>query len=146
MLSSTGETTSVPGSKGAKPGTPGRPLPGCAKAMPASESSKTWLGGGSFTSREIWFRMDIRCAASNLDEGDLVNFLERGHAPARLLERRFAEECHALFASRAANFGGRTAVQNHFTDTLRQIQQFMDRAAAAESRATAFKTSGALVK
>src|SRR6266853_6372239 len=54
MLSSTGETASVPGSKGRKPVC----VP-CAKATPASDSSNTWLGGGSVTSCEIWLNRDM---------------------------------------------------------------------------------------
>src|SRR5882724_4930252 len=82
----------------------------------------------------------------NLDEGDLIDFLERGDAAPRLFERRLAEECHALFARRAANFGGGPPVENQFANALGKIQQFVDGAAAAESSATAFKASDAFVE
>src|SRR5258708_3332126 len=82
----------------------------------------------------------------NLDEGDLIDFLERGDATPRLFERRLAEECHALFARRAANFGGGRPVENQSANALGKIQLFVDDAAAAESSAAAFKAPDALVK
>src|SRR6266849_7459157 len=117
MLSSTGETTSVPGSNGWNP-----VWPPCANAMPASESSNKWFGGGSFTKRAMEFRNGI----SSFNEGDLVDLLERGDSRLRLGERRFAQERHAFFPRQAANLRARPLAENHLADVLGKVQQLVN--------------------
>src|SRR6266478_2600814 len=104
MLSSTGETASVPGSKGRNP----LCVP-CAKATPASDSSNTWLGGGSVTSCEIWLNSDIILLyeitpqyeitplTSPLNKGDFIDLLQCRDTRARFLKRRLTQERHAFF-------------------------------------------------
>ena len=57
---------------------------------------------------------------------------------ANLVQRRLAQEAHAFIAGRAANFGCRLFGQNHLANAVAQIQEFVDRATAAEPRTRAF--------
>jgi len=53
---------------------------------------------------------------------------------------------HAFFARSAANFGSRTFVKNHFANALGEVQQFVNRAAAAGIRCRRIRNIRALHK
>src|SRR6185503_20134268 len=111
--------------------------------MPASDNSKRYAGGGSRTR----FLMESRSGIVGLfDKRDLIDLFQGRDALARFGERRIAQEGHALVAGGAANFGGRAFVENHFADFLGEVEEVVNRAAAAESGAAAFETSRAFVK
>src|SRR5579864_7833336 len=81
--------------------------------------------------------------SASFDEGHLVDFFQGGDAVAHLLDSRFAQERHAFLTSGALDFRGRAFVKNHLADLVTQVQQFVDRAAAAESGAAALQAAGA---
>ena len=84
---------------------------------------------------------------SPFDERDLIDFLQRGdsrRAPFRA-PIRAGTSCPSSRAARRISEAG-PLVENHFANLLAQIQQFVDRAAAAESGAAAFEAAGAFVK
>src|SRR5271170_6394382 len=71
-----------------------------------------------------------RPSAHGLDKGDLVDLFQSGETAPYLVERRFPEEAHALFTGGFPNLRSRLPIQNHFADTVGQIQQFVDRGSA----------------
>src|SRR5690349_14698916 len=79
-----------------------------------------------------------------LNEGHLIDFLERRDALAHFRQRGVAQKRHAFLASGTFDLGGGTPVDDHFANVVGQIQEFGNGAAAAESRAGAFQASGAL--
>src|ERR1039457_4584623 len=101
-----------------------------ADAMPASVISKAIAGGASCKS-DSSLSMIIG-PALRLDKRNFVDFPQGGDPPAHLLHRRIAQEGHAVFLGGAFDFRSGAAVQDHFADAVRQIQQFVDRRAAAE--------------
>ena len=81
-----------------------------------------------------------------LNEGDLVDLLERGEAAADALERRLAQEAHAFLAGQLANFGGGLLFQDDFADGVGQVQQLVDGGSAAEAGSTALDAAGAFAE
>src|SRR5580700_9821424 len=73
-----------------------------------------------------------------LNEGDLVDFLQRGHAQPHFVQGRFAQEPHTLLTRCTADFRRWLFNQNHLPDAVAQIEQFMDRSTSAESCSGAF--------
>src|SRR5258708_11215194 len=67
-----------------------------------------------------------------LDEGHFINLFQRGDPVSNLVEGGLAQESHSLVAGGTADFGGWLLGQDQLTDTVAQVQQFMNRAAASE--------------
>src|SRR5258708_27376180 len=148
MLSWMGETMSTPGSKGVKLVPDGSARR--TNEIPISDSSNACVGGGSFRKlvgkRLASEGMAEKGLALRLDERDLVDLLQSSHSAAGLLQRRFAQECHAFLTRRALDFRRGPFVQNHFADLFAQIQKLMNRGSAAEARAAAFEASRPLIE
>src|ERR1039458_8299277 len=51
-------------------------------------------------------------SAHGLDKGDLVDLFQSGDSAAHLVQRRFAQEAHALFAGSFPYLRGRSSLQN----------------------------------
>src|SRR5947199_4558607 len=81
--------------------------------------------------------------AISLHEGDLVDLAQRGLSRHHFPERRFAEEQHSFFLCSFLDFRGRTAVENHGSDTVREVEKFRNRGAAVEPGAIAVDAAGA---
>ena len=62
------------------------------------------------------------------------------------LDRRLAQEAHALLARRALDLGDRPLVENHLADVIGQVEQLADRHAALEAGAAALDAAGAFVE
>src|ERR1019366_10106703 len=112
-----------------------------ADAMPASVISKA-IAGGASRSSDLSLSIIIS-PALRLNKRNFVDFPQGGDSPAHLLHRRIAQESHAVFLGCALDLRRRAAVQDHFANAVRQIQQFVDRRAAAEARAAALEAAGA---
>src|SRR5437773_12300882 len=80
------------------------------------------------------------------DEGDLVDFTQRGDAEHDALDSRFAEKAHAFFAGRLFDFRSRPLLQNHLPDGVAQVQQLADRRSADIAGPAALDAADALVK
>src|SRR5208282_5107944 len=85
-------------------------------------------------------------SAHGLDKGDLVDLFQSGDSAAYLVQRRFAQEAHALVAGSFSYLRGRPPLQNHLADAVGQIQQFMNCRPAPESRARALDAALAFVQ
>src|SRR3954453_8127698 len=81
--------------------------------------------------------------AISLHEGDLVDLAQRGLSRHHFPERRFAEEQHSFFFCSFLDFRGRTAVENHGSDTVGEVEKFRDRGATMEAGAVAVDAAGA---
>src|SRR3954452_22273553 len=81
--------------------------------------------------------------AISLHEGDLVDLAQRGLSRHHFPERRFAEEQHSFFFCSFLDFRGRTAVENHGSDTVGEVEKFRDRGAAMKAGAVAVDAAGA---
>src|SRR5271157_5903116 len=90
--------------------------------------------------------MPWRNAVALLNESHLVDFLHGGNAGANLGQTAFAQGDHALFASDALNFRSGPPIDDHFADTVGQIEQFADGRAAMMASARTFQAAGALGK
>src|ERR1022692_784809 len=55
--------------------------------------------------------------------GSLVDFAQGGDSQAHLLDRGLAQEGHAVFLGGALDFGGGTAVQDHFADAVGEVDR-----------------------
>src|SRR5436309_3141063 len=82
----------------------------------------------------------------SFDEGDLVDFAQRGDAEYDALDGRLAEKAHAFFARRLFDFRRRPFLENHLPDGVAQIQQLADRGAAHIAGPAALDAADALVK
>src|ERR1035441_8583341 len=112
-----------------------------ADAMPASVISNAIAGGASCKS-DLSLSIIIS-PALRLDKRDLVDFPQGGDPHPHLFHRRIAQERHAVFLGGALDLRGGAAVQNHLANAVRQVQQFVDRRAAAEAGAAALAAAGA---
>src|SRR5579864_265190 len=79
-----------------------------------------------------------------LNEGHLVDFLERRDALAHLLERGVPQKRHAFLAGGPLDFRRGAPVDDHLANMIRQIQKFGNGAASAKSRAGTFQAASAL--
>src|SRR5277367_6206226 len=86
-----------------------------------------------------------QASAHGLDKGDLVDFLQSGKSPPHFIERRFAQETHAVFAGGAPYLRCRLSFQNHLSYAVRQIQKFMNSSPAAEPGSSTLNASLAFV-
>src|SRR3954471_11967755 len=84
--------------------------------------------------------------AISLHEGDLVDLAQRGLSVHHFPERRFAEEQHSFFFRSFLDFRGRTAVENHGSNTVGKVEKFRDRGAAVEACSVAVDATGAFRK
>ena len=82
----------------------------------------------------------------SLDERDLVDLLQGRDATADAVERRFAQEMHAVFARHPPDLRGRFLVEDHLTHAIGQVQQLVDRGAASEARPGAFNATLSFVE
>src|SRR5450432_180351 len=71
-------------------------------------------------------------SAGRLDECDLVDLFQCSQAPAHAIQRRFAQELHALLLRQLADLGARPLLEDHFTDRVGEVEQLVDRGPAAE--------------
>src|SRR6266849_6538688 len=85
-----------------------------------------------------------RSVAMLLNEGHLIDFLQRRDAGADFGQAAFAQRDHAFFAGNALDLRGGPAIHNHFADAVGEVQQLADGRAAVESGAGALQASGAL--
>src|SRR6266436_4250951 len=88
----------------------------------------------------------VIASAHGLDKGDLVDFLQSGESAAHFVQRRFAQEPHAVFAGGAPDLRRRLSIQNHLADPVGQIQEFMNCRPAPESRPRALDAALPLVQ
>src|ERR1700722_12253300 len=86
-----------------------------------------------------------QASAHGFDKGDLVDFLQSGKSPTHFIERRFAQETHAVFAGGAPYLRCRLSFQNHFPDAVGQIQKFMDGGPAPEPGSSTLDASLAFI-
>src|ERR1700728_3468795 len=91
-------------------------------------------------------RLLSKLSAHGLDEGDLIDLFQCGHPEPDFIERRLAQKAHTLVACSAANLRGRPPRQNHFSDRVAQIQQFVNCGSSSEASACALNASRALVE
>src|SRR5438067_9057789 len=77
----------------------------------------------------------------SLDECNFINLLQRRNTRPYFLESRLAQKTHALFARHAANFRAGFFLENHFTNAISQIEQFMNRSTPFKSSTGAFETT-----
>src|ERR1700756_1547938 len=82
----------------------------------------------------------------SLNKCNLVDLLQRGHSQPDFIERRFAQESHALFSCCTPDLRRWLLRQNHFADPVAQIQQFVDRGSSAESCARALDTARTFIE
>src|SRR5262249_46854392 len=75
--------------------------------------------------------------AHALDKGDLVDLFQRGHAQADFVECRLTQKPHAFLARRSPNLRRRFFCQNHLSNAIAQVEQFVDRRASAEAGSSA---------
>src|SRR5580693_8584248 len=90
-------------------------------------------------------REDMKSAHA-FDEGNFVNFFQRGQPDPYFVERGLTEKTHTLIAGGAPDLGCRLLQQNHLADTVAQVQQFVDRGPSAESGAGAFDAALSFVE
>src|ERR1700753_1276898 len=79
--------------------------------------------------------------ACRLDECDLVDFFERRKSMPHAVERRFAQELHAFLRRQLADLGAGLLLQNHFTDRISQVKQFVDGGSSAIAGAAALNAA-----
>src|SRR5258706_8207371 len=82
----------------------------------------------------------------SVHERDFVDFTKSGDPLESLLERRLAQEQHALLLRRALDLRGRTPRQDELANVVREIEQLGDRETAVETGAVALDASLALVE
>src|SRR5262249_3084575 len=87
--------------------------------------------------------MPFRNVAVSLNERHLVDFPQGGQTQFDFIKAAFAQGDHSFFASSALDFRSRTAVNNHFANTVRKVEKFADGGAAMVASAGAFEASGA---
>src|SRR5271169_4357527 len=76
-------------------------------------------------------------SAHGLDKGDLVDLFQSGESTAHLVQSRFAQEAHTLFAGGFPYLRRGPLLENHLADAVGQIQKFMNCGSSPESRARA---------
>src|ERR1700745_4252867 len=74
-----------------------------------------------------------------LNECDLIDFFQRRCTREYLGERSFAKGRHTVRVGGALDFGRGAPFDDHFTNVIGKIQQFVDGSPAAESGAVAVK-------
>src|SRR5580692_1867015 len=84
-----------------------------------------------------------RVAITLVNECHLVNFAQRGGALANFCEATVPQGNHTFFDGGTFDFGGRAAVDNHFTDTVGEIEQFANSGAAVVASARTFEAASA---
>src|SRR5215467_8497651 len=87
--------------------------------------------------------MPFRNVVVSLNERHLVDFAQGGQARFDFIKAAFAQGNHSLFASRALDFRSWAAVNNHFANTVRKVEEFANRSAPVVARAGAFEAAGA---
>src|SRR4051794_24393599 len=127
MLSRSGDMASTSSFTASKPTC--RDEPGRRYAIPRSETSKTYSGGGSCKNPVMFLRKLMIL----LDERHLVDFLQRCNAEPALFHRGVAQKRHSFFLGRALDLGRGPLVENHFANPIAQVQQLVNRGTAAES-------------
>src|SRR5580692_12367520 len=81
-----------------------------------------------------------------LDEGDLVNLLQRRQPDSHFIQGGLTQESHTLIAGSSPDLGGRLLQQNHLADTIAQVEQFMNRRSPPEPRPGAFNAALSFVE
>src|SRR5215210_3038395 len=81
-----------------------------------------------------------------LDERHLVDLAQRRLSFRHFQQGRLAKEGHALLVRGLLDLRGGTAVEDHGSNTIREVEKFRDRGAAVETGAVAFETARALVE
>src|SRR3984957_11978954 len=79
-------------------------------------------------------------------ESHLIDFAQGGYTRADFGQTRITQEGHAFFARHALNFRRGPAVDNHFADVVRQIEQLGDGRTTAESTAGTLQTASAFIE
>src|ERR1700674_585260 len=75
------------------------------------------------------------------DEGDLVNLFQCSQPDSYFIQSGLTQEPHALIASGSPALGSALLQQNHFADTVAQIEQLVDGSSPAESRPSTFNAA-----
>src|ERR1700692_164580 len=84
-------------------------------------------------------------SAHGLNKRDFVDLFQSGKSTAHLVERRLAQEAHALFSGRLADLRRRPPFQNHLASSIRPIQKFMNRRPPPEAGSCAFDAALPLI-
>src|SRR5436305_6739031 len=87
-------------------------------------------------------KMSVIVSASPLlNECDLVDFFKCRGAREYFRQSGFAKGRHPFLMRGTPDFRGRPSFNNHFTNVIREIEQFVNRSAATKARSVAFQTT-----
>src|SRR5580704_2237731 len=78
-----------------------------------------------------------------VNERHLIDLPQSGYSGANLRETALTQRNHTFFNSGSLDFGGRTAVHDHLSNVVGQVQQFADRGAAVIAGSRAFQATRA---
>src|SRR4051812_2315803 len=82
----------------------------------------------------------------SIDEGDLVDLAQGGDAFEHFLQRRLAQEDHALLLGDALDLRGGTAREDELADGVGEVEQLGNGETAVEPGAVTLDTAAALVE
>src|SRR5260370_41950541 len=84
--------------------------------------------------------------AISLHEGDLVDLTQRGLSCHYFFEGRFAKEHHSIFFRCFFDLRSGTAVENHGSITIGEVEKFRDRGPFVETGAVAINAAVAYLE
>src|SRR5688572_29741929 len=113
-------------------------LPRPRRACTSESLSRTITSGGK---DRILYSI-----CSLLNKGDLVDLAQRRRSFHHFQQGRLAEEGHALLVRGFLDLRGGTAIEDHGSNTIREVEKFRNRGTAMETGAVALETARALVE